>query len=185
MTLLDRLRALAMPRRVRHALVRLTGLTAFPNCTVGHGSGAWRRVVVDVKGRCTIGDRVLFLSGVAPCELRVAKGAELLIGDDCYFNYGTALTVAHSSVRIGNRCMFGSFVCVGDEDAGKKGPVVLGDDVWVAHGAVIEPGVTIGDGAVVSAGAVVTADVPPRTMAMGNPARIMPLSLASQPGDKP
>lgn len=184
MTLLGRLRALRVPRKVRHALVRLTGFTAFPNCTVGRGSGAWTRIVVDVKGRATIGDRVLFLSGVAPCELEVAEGAELVIGDDCYFNYGTSLT-AHHAVRIGNRCMFGSFVCIADEDGERQGPVVLGNDVWVAHGAVISPGVTIGDGAVVSAGAVVTADVPARTMALGNPARVMPLSMASESGGAP
>jgi maltose O-acetyltransferase len=62
---------------------------------------------------------------------------------------------------------------------------VLGDDVWVAHGALIEPGVTIGDGAVVSAGAVVTSDVPPRTLAIGNPARVMPLSLAADQPERP
>lgn len=181
MSLVDTLRRLRLPRRVRHALVRLSGALAFPNCTVGHASGAWTRIVVDVQGRATIGDRVLFLSGVAPCELKVAPGASLTIGDDCYFNYGTALD-ATQSIRIGHRCLFGSFVRIADDAAGKKGPVVLGDDVWVAHGAVIEPGVTIGDGAVISAGAVVTADVPPRTMALGNPARVMPLSLASEPG---
>jgi maltose O-acetyltransferase len=181
MSWVDYLRGLAVPRRARHALVRLSGLTAFPNCRVGRSSGAWTRIVVDVRGRATIGDRVLFLSGIAPCELKVAPGAALSIGDDCYFNYGTALEVTES-VRIGNRCMFGSFVRIADAAGEKRGPVVLGDDVWVAHGALIEPGVTIGDGAVVSAGAVVTADVPPRTMAMGNPARVMPLSLSSEPG---
>lgn len=181
MSLVDTLRRLRLPRRVRHALVRLSGALAFPNCTVGRSSGAWTRIVVDVRGRATIGDRVLFLSGVAPCELKVAEGATLAIGDDCYFNYGTVLE-ATQSIRIGDRCLFGSFVRITDDAAGKQGPVVLGDDVWVAHGAVIEPGVTIGDGAVVSAGAVVTADVPPRTMALGNPARVMPLSLASEPG---
>lgn len=180
MTALERLRQLALPDRLRHLLVHLNGRVAFPGCAVGRGSGAWRRIVVDVKGRCTIGDNVLFLSGVAPCALRVAEGASLIIGHECTFNYGTTIAVGRSSVRIGDRCMFGSFVDIADEASGRQGPVVLGDDVWVAHGAVIAPGVTIGDGAVVSAGAVVTADVPPRTMALGNPARAMPLSLRAE-----
>jgi len=181
MKLLDHLRAFETPRPVRQALVRLIGLTAFPNCTVGRGSGAWTRIVVDVKGRATIGDHVLFFSGLAPCELKVAPGGALSIGHDCTFNYGVSVEVRRE-VRIGDRCMFGSFVRIAD---GERGPVVLGDDVWVAHGAVIEPGVTVGDGAVVSAGAVVTADVPPRTMAMGNPARVVPLSLAGEPAERP
>jgi maltose O-acetyltransferase len=181
MSWLDHLRAIELPSRVQRAFIRLSGLTAFPNCTVGRGSGAWTRIVVDVKGRATIGDRVLFLSGIAPCELKVAPGAQLSIGDGCTFNYGTSLEVTQS-VRIGQRCMFGSFVRIAD---GARGPVVLGDDVWVAHGALIEPGVTIGDGAVISAGSVVTSDVPPRSMALGNPARVMPLTMASDTGERP
>ena len=40
-------------------------------------------------------------------------------------------------------------------------------NVWIATGAIILPGVTIGEGAVVGAGAVVTKDVPPWTVAYG------------------
>jgi hypothetical protein len=50
-------------------------------------------------------------------------------------------------------------------------PVVLGDDVWVGHGAILLPGVKVGTGAVVGAGAVVTKDVLPFTIAVGVPAR--------------
>ena len=50
-------------------------------------------------------------------------------------------------------------------------PVVLGEDVWVGHGAVLLPGVNIGTGAVVGAGAVVTKDVPPFTIVAGVPAK--------------
>jgi maltose O-acetyltransferase len=56
-------------------------------------------------------------------------------------------------------------------------PITLGDDVWVAHGAVIAPGVTIGTGSVVSAGSVVVTDVPPNRLAVGNPARAVPLDV--------
>jgi phosphonate metabolism protein (transferase hexapeptide repeat family) len=50
-------------------------------------------------------------------------------------------------------------------------PVVLGEDVWVGHGAILLPGVKIGTGAVVGAGAVVTKDVPPFTIVAGVPAK--------------
>ncbi|MEF1248680.1 hypothetical protein [Vibrio owensii] len=51
--------------------------------------------------------------------------------------------------------------------------VVLGSDVWIATGAVITRGVTIGHGAVVAANAVVTKDVPPYAIVVGSPARII------------
>lgn len=51
--------------------------------------------------------------------------------------------------------------------------VVIGDNVWIAVGAIILPGVNIGRNAVVSAGAVVVGDVPPNAMVAGNPARMI------------
>src|SRR5262249_58694753 len=49
--------------------------------------------------------------------------------------------------------------------------VVIGNDVWIGHGAIVLPGRAIGDGAVVAAGAVVTKDVPAYAVVAGNPAR--------------
>lgn len=50
-------------------------------------------------------------------------------------------------------------------------PITINDNVWVATGAIVLPGVTIGEGAVVGAGAVVTKDVEPWTVVGGNPAK--------------
>lgn len=49
--------------------------------------------------------------------------------------------------------------------------VTIGHDVWIGHGAVIMPGLHIGNGAVIGANAVVTHDVPPYTIVTGVPAR--------------
>ncbi|MBL8952678.1 MAG: hypothetical protein JNK82_18000 [Myxococcaceae bacterium] len=74
--------------------------------------------------------------------------------------------------------MFGSWVHITDSiDGSTPKPVRLGAGSWVAHGAVINPGVTLGERAVVSAGSVVTQDVPARMMAIGNPARIASQAL--------
>jgi phosphonate metabolism protein (transferase hexapeptide repeat family) len=49
--------------------------------------------------------------------------------------------------------------------------VTIGNDCWIGHGAIILPGVTVGDGAVIAAGAVVSRSVPPYTIVGGVPAR--------------
>ncbi len=59
--------------------------------------------------------------------------------------------------------------------------VTLGQDVWIGHGAIVLPGVSIGTGAAVGAGAVVTRkDVPPFAIAVGVPARVLRLRFASE-----
>lgn len=49
--------------------------------------------------------------------------------------------------------------------------VIVGNDVWIGHAAILLPGVTVGDGAVIAAGAVVSRDVAPYTIVGGVPAR--------------
>ncbi len=52
-------------------------------------------------------------------------------------------------------------------------PVRIEDEAWIGGGAILLPGVTIGRGSVIGAGAVVTRDVPPYSVAVGNPARVI------------
>lgn len=51
-------------------------------------------------------------------------------------------------------------------------PIGIGKNVWIGGGAIILPGVTIGDDALIGAGSVVTRDVPAGATAVGNPARV-------------
>jgi acetyltransferase-like isoleucine patch superfamily enzyme len=55
----------------------------------------------------------------------------------------------------------------------RKRPVKIGRDVWIAGGAIILPGVKVGDNSVVAAGAVVTRDVPPNSIVAGVPAKLI------------
>lgn len=52
-------------------------------------------------------------------------------------------------------------------------PITINDNVWIATGAIVLPGVTIGEGAVVGAGSVVTKDVEPWSVVAGNPAKFI------------
>jgi chloramphenicol O-acetyltransferase type B len=54
-----------------------------------------------------------------------------------------------------------------------KGPITVGNDVWIGHEAMIMSGVTIGDGAIIAARAVVTKDVQPYAVVGGVPARFI------------
>ncbi len=67
---------------------------------------------------------------------------------------------------------------LGEDDAAffdwrRSFPVSLGNDVWLGHGAIVMPGITIGDGAVVGAGAVVSRDVAPFMIVAGVPAVVV------------
>lgn len=59
-------------------------------------------------------------------------------------------------------------------------PVVIGNDVWIGHGAFVMPGVRVGDGAVIAAGAIVTRDVPPYAVVAGVPAVIKKYRFSEQ-----
>lgn len=51
-------------------------------------------------------------------------------------------------------------------------PVHIGENCWIGAGALIMPGVTIGDNSVIGTGSVVTKDIPANVVAYGNPCRV-------------
>jgi len=146
----------------------------FRGGTIGRGACATGHVQVVNRGTLRIGRKVTFLGGMIPTRIAVHPGARVEIGDESLFNYGASIDVTHSLV-VGKRCMFASMVRIGGPRESGSAAIVVGDNVWIAHGATVLPGVTIGDGSTVSAGSVVTRDVPPHSLALGNPARIIGL----------
>lgn len=174
--------SLRLRRRLTRLLDRAERATGLLRARWYFGPGAARGlcatgpVLVRAAGRLVLGERVTFAGGPVPTELRVSRDGLLEIGDECVFNYGVSIEVARS-VRVGRRCMFASFVRVSDVTTREVAPVVIEDDVWLAHGAIVSAGVRVGACSVVAAGAVVTKDVPPGSMAIGNPARMMSLEV--------
>ncbi len=115
-------------------------------------------------------------------NLRVlwADGQPLSIGNFCSF--GGAITIylgGNHHAEWMTTYPFGGIYqdCLGYFDIENvemsKGPVVIGNDVWIADYVTILSGVTIGDGAVVASNSVVTKDVEPYTMVGGNPAKFI------------
>lgn len=52
-------------------------------------------------------------------------------------------------------------------------PIIIEDCCWLGGGVIVLPGVTIGKGSVIGAGSVVTKDIPPNSLAVGNPCRVI------------
>ena len=131
-------------------------------------------------GHIILGSRVSFRGFGARSWFHVHEGATIAIGARSFINSGVMIDAA-SGVTIGERCLIGDAVVIQDsnyheidEGAGvKTAPVTIGDNVWIARGAIILPGVSIGDHSVIGAGSVVTKSVPARVVAAGNPARVL------------
>jgi len=78
--------------------------------------------------------------------------------------------------RISTGCSIASIThseAIATRNHGIELPVVIEEDCWLGTGAIVLPGVRIGRGSIIGAGAVVTKDVPPLSVALGVPARIV------------
>ena len=115
-------------------------------------------------------------------------GYNIHLADSVFLNFNCVLLDV-CSIHIGARTQIGPAVQIYTADhprdpavrhqgleSGK--PIRIGADVWIGGGAILLPGIAVGDNAVIGAGSVVTRDVPPNTTVAGNPAR--PLSHAQQ-----
>lgn len=110
-------------------------------------------------------------------------GSHIFIGNNFFCNYNcTMLDIA--TIRIGDDCLFGpnvSLYTAGHpidlkgrlDNIGTGAPITISNGVWIGGSCVIMGGVTIGDNAVIGAGSVVTRDVPPNTVAVGSPAKVI------------
>jgi maltose O-acetyltransferase len=109
-------------------------------------------------------------------------GVHIHLGERVYFNFN-CVVLDVCRVEIGDYTLFGPAVQIYSathpmtadlrrkQELGK--PVTIGADVWVGGGAIICPGVTIGDRTVIGAGSVVTRDIPAKVFAAGNPCRVV------------
>ena len=104
---------------------------------------------------------------------RVQLGPHCHISCDIHFG-NSVLCAGHVSFIGKNEHRFDLPGCtVWDSPRGKDKVTIVGNDVWIGHGATIIGGVKIGDGAIIAAGSVVTKDIAPMTIVGGNPAKMI------------
>lgn len=110
-------------------------------------------------------------------------GKHVRLGNYVYANFNLTL-VDDGNIDIGDNVMFAPNVTVITAThpvlpaLREKGlqfnvDVKICSNVWIGAGAIIMPGITVGENSVVGAGSVVTKDVPPNTVVVGNPARVL------------
>jgi acetyltransferase-like isoleucine patch superfamily enzyme len=112
---------------------------------------------------------------------RIFVGARTKVGERAYLWAGDG----SGAIHIGEDCRIGPEVFITASDYGlrpdepiayqerNERDVTIGNDVWLGARVFVGAGVTIGDGCVVSANSVVTRDLPPSSIAVGVPARVV------------
>jgi acetyltransferase-like isoleucine patch superfamily enzyme len=170
------------------------GLVVGRNCTFRHPSkmSFGENVTIDdntlIDARGASGRGIVFGDGVIVNRNSIvqSKGGDIEIGKFASVGSNSAL-VSWSGVRIGEHALIagGCYLSAGrfdfddldrpiaEQESYTTGPIVLEENVWIATRVTVLDGVRIGTGSIISAGSVVTADIPPGSVAHGNPAKVV------------
>lgn len=137
-------------------------------------------------GGVTIGNSVTIREG---CWLQLTShydkpGTSITIGNNVYIGPRCILGAA-APIAIGDRCQFGANVSLiaenhkfsAEADIYSQGVtqrgITIGRDVWIGNNATVLDGVSVGEGSVLGAGTVLTRSVPPRSVVVGVPGRVI------------
>lgn len=110
-------------------------------------------------------------------------GTQIELEEDVFVNFGCVL-LDPAPIRIGAQTQLGPYVQLYTADHPREAaarvagpelarPITIGKRVWIGGGAIVLPGVTIGDDTTIGAGSVVARDIPPGVVAAGNPCTVI------------
>jgi maltose O-acetyltransferase len=145
------------------------------NATRHADDGERRRLLAELLGGIGPG-------AVIQPPFRCDYGTQIIIGAGTFVNYDCVMLDA-APIVIGAACQIAAQVQLVtathpiDPEPRRLGwefaePITVGDNVWLGAGAIVCPGVRIGNDTVVGAGAVVTRDLPGGVVAFGTPAKV-------------
>ena len=107
-------------------------------------------------------------------------GDKLIIGKFCQIAAGVNFVMNGANHQMNAASTFPFYIFEGwstpvppKTDMPYKGDTVVGNDVWIGQNTTILPGVHIGDGAIIGLNSTVGCDIPPYTVAVGNPAKLL------------
>ncbi len=139
-----------------------------------------KRPKLDVAGTLVVGKRTIWRSPRTRVWITIAEGATLVLGDRVLLNDGVNIA-CYTNITIGENTQIADFSTIYDTNFHRVSPdaevviapVIIGKNVWIGARSIVLPGVTIGDHSVVAAGSIVTESIPPRSVAVGVPARVV------------
>jgi acetyltransferase-like isoleucine patch superfamily enzyme len=134
--------------QVRRARIG-SGVRMAPNVSLRSGER------VEIGARAHVG---------AYCSLWAGETSRIVLGEDALLGPEVYITTSNYGTMPGQPIM---------TQPRTEADVVIGRDVWLGARVIVLPGVTVGDGCVVGAGSVVTRSLPPNSIAVGAPARVV------------
>ena len=171
-----------IPRRTPESAVvsanvkRAMAITAMLNRLTYSDADEVRALFSDLIGKKVDDSFLLIPPFYTACGVDITVGRNVFVNQNCTFYDLGGLDIA-DNVMIGPNV---SIITTGHplEPSQRRAsviarPVVIERTVWIAAGAIIIGGVTVGENSVVAAGSVVTKDIPPNALVGGNPARVI------------
>ena len=155
--------AIVMGREIRMARHSSVGAMSYVSCRV-----------IELGEDAKIREQV-FVGGPQLPESRFSLGARTIVLQMAYIN-PTKPVVIGDDMGIGGHCLIfthGSWLNILDGYPVNYEPVTLGNSVWLPWRVFVMPGAVIGDGSVIGANSLVSGTIPPMSLAMGSPAKVI------------
>ena len=151
--------------KLRLVLWKLSLSKVGKNLIISSGAKYSYPNLIEINNNVILGNNVAIHAGDSK---GIYIGNYVAIADGTYIRSGN-----HKFDNLNTKIMYQDHDCVEIDFNFKKFSVVIEDDVWIGARVILLSGAHIGEGSVISAGSVVSNKIPPYSVAVGNPARVV------------